>query len=137
MKVSKFYWIMPLIFIALEGFLPLSAQANDWFYLTTAEDNEFHVFLDQTSINRRGSIVSARTMFTNQQADEYGAVATIHLEEYDCDKQQHRFLQLTVLYDDQSVWTDREGLSGEWQPVQPQSIGEALFEISCSSNQSQ
>jgi hypothetical protein len=131
MKMSIFLGMTSSVLIAFEGLLPLAAQANDWFYLTTADDNSFHVFFDPASIYRRDNVAHMKSMFTNQQADEYGAVASIHSEEYDCEKKQYRFLQVTFLYENRSVWQSGENLPPEWQPIPPESISDTLLEAAC------
>jgi hypothetical protein len=100
--------------------------------LTTPEDNAFHVFVDRASISRLGDIASMRSMVVYQQAED-GIAANISQDEYDCDKNQYRFVQLTFLYDDQSVWQDREDFSGEWRSIPSQSIAEAALEFACDS----
>lgn len=134
MKMSRFCWVASLILFTLEGFSPLSAQADDWFYLTAAENDTMHFFVDQTSISRVGRLASMRSMVVYQQINEDGVVALIQLDELDCDRNQWRLAELTYLYDDQSVRQDTDSASNEWQPAGPQSIGELKIEIACGSN---
>jgi hypothetical protein len=133
MKMSKLCWVASLSLIAFEGFLPLSAHADDWFYLSTSEDNTVHVFVDQASVVFRGEIASVRSMFVYPQIGEDSVVALIQMDEFDCGKNQWRVSQLTYLYDDQSFWQEIDSLSAEWRTGQPQSFGALKLKIACGS----
>jgi len=129
MKVTKLC-CTGLIAAAAGLFFAPAAQANDWFFLTEAEDGSFKVFVDNSSITRSGNMARMLALDIYAQPDQSGVIGYQGVYEYSCNSQEYRVVQGSLLYDDQTTRPERI-TNPEWIQVRAGTIAEAALAVAC------
>lgn len=108
-------------------FAPI-AQAQEWFFLTANEYGD-RIFVDRSSISRRADTAQIQTFLTFAETKEDGATAAVFFTEYACDRPRYRDLEITVLYDDQSIRTT--STPSDWEAVNAETVNEIIARAAC------
>lgn len=128
MKFLKLF-IYFLLASATVNFVASSAQAEDWFFLGTSnEDDKF--FLDRDSIKRKGNIVEVKIFQVLSKEDD-GSVAAIINFEFSCQDKKYRYKQAMSLYNDQSARVFKE--ISAWEPIKAGIVLEMILQQVCKS----
>ncbi|MUG98486.1 hypothetical protein F7734_41800 [Scytonema sp. UIC 10036] len=128
MKFIKLF-IYFLLASATVNFVASSAQAEDWFFFGTSNDND-RIFLDRDSIKRKGNIVEVK-VFNVLSKEEDGSVGAIINYEFSCQDKKYRYKQAMSLYNDQSTRVFKE--ISEWEPIKAGIVAEMILQQVCKS----
>ena len=88
---------MKLLIAALLAVFSTGAMA-EWTYLTSSEDNAYDIYIDKTTIRKRGNVAKMWELmdFKAPQKEASGSyLSSRMLEEYDCVEIRQRLLALT------------------------------------------
>ena len=128
---------MKLLIAVLLAVFSTGAMA-EWTYLTSSEDNAYDIYIDKTTIRKRGNVAKMWNMFDykspQKAADGESYLSHKSLYEYDCVEIRDHNLStayysdnmgkgaavLTYQYDDK-----------EWKDTVPDSIGMTKWKAAC------
>ena len=132
---------MKLLIATLLTVFSTGAMA-EWTYLTSSEDNAYDIYIDKTTIRKRGNVAKMwyLTDYKSPQKEADGKSYSSEkvFAEYDCVEIRRRFLS-TIYYSDNMgkgetvlshQYSDRYG-DREWQDVVPDTIGMTEWKVAC------
>lgn len=104
-----------------------------WIYITRAKDTSFYI--DMVTIKKNGDVVKVWMLSDYNQINN-NALSMVGLKELNCKDNLVRTLYLTKYSENMGKGDVLEGSKGidskvVWQPIIPDSIGEALSDYAC------
>ena len=127
---------MKLLIAALLAVFSTGAMA-EWTYLTSPEDNAYDVYIDKTTIRKRGNVAKMweLTDFKAPQKAAGGSfLSSKSLKEYDCVEIRLRLLTLTSFSDNMGsgqVIFNYQYDDKDWRDIEPGSIGVTHWKAAC------
>lgn len=126
--------VLPFLLAIATIVLPAVAHAEDWFYLTSSDDDT-KFFIDRSSISRQGNFVKVKGFYVYEKVDQDGTIAIMNLMEFSCREKKMRYLEIKNLLEDQSIKIPR--LDSEWLPVKAETVAAIGLEAVCNTNNKQ
>jgi len=121
----------------LAALLCCTGAAAEW--VRVGGNNNVGVYADPKSISKKGSNTTMTSLlnFTQAQTDrsigKKPYLSQKDSREYDCVNQRQRLLRFSLrsqfMFAGELVRSNAD--DGEWQPVEPGSLGEALWKFAC------
>ena len=127
---------MKRLLMGLMLLMTATAASAEW---TQSGHNDTSIqYVDKATIRRKGNLVKMwgmvdfKTMQKSAAGHSYLSFKT--QLEYDCKEEKSRLLALT-LFDGKmgngKVVSSNGNVRGEWEPIEPGSVGEARWKIAC------
>ena len=127
--------LMMTMLLGLMLLLTTTSAMAEW---TRVDDiDQLILYVDRATIRRSGSFVKMwdlgdfKKMLTVQS---YSYFSHKSQQEYDCKEEKKRLLAFTMFdgkMGSENVVSSNGNAKGEWDPIEPKSIGETLWKIAC------
>jgi hypothetical protein len=123
------------IFFVTLGLLCCGTASAEWTW--SGGNDQFNHYVDRATIRRSGNFVKMWDLFDYKTVQK-AAGGESYLSgktqwEFDCKEEKSRMLAFTWFDEKMGsgkvVYSDND--TGKWAPIQPESIGEALWKIAC------
>ena len=127
---------MKLLIAALLAVFSTGAMA-EWTYLTSREDNAFDVYIDKTTIRKRGNVAKMWELkdYKAPQKEAGGSFLSDRLlQEYDCVEVKVRHLAITLFSDNMGkgqVTFNHQYDDSKWVDIPPGTVNMALWKAAC------
>jgi hypothetical protein len=128
---------MKLLIATLLAVFSTGAMA-EWTYLTSSEDNASAVYIDKTTIRKRGNVAKmwelADHKAPKKQSDGESYLSDKMLYEHDCVEIRHRLLALTSFSGNMGsgqIIFNHQYDNRRWDDIAPGSIGMASWKAAC------
>lgn len=127
---------MKLLIAALLAVFSTGAMA-EWTYLTSREDNAFDVYIDKTTIRKRGNVAKMWELrdFKAPQKEASGSyLSSRMLEEYDCVEIRQRLLALTDFSGNMGsgqIIFNHQYDNNKWADIAPDTVNMELWKAAC------
>ena len=128
--------LMKLLIAVLLAVFSTGAMA-EWTYLTSPESNAFDVYIDKTTIRKRGNVAKMwELMDFKAPQKEAGAsyLSDRGLQEYDCVEIRHRLLTITHFSDNMGsgqVTFNHQYDNSKWIDIAPGSVSMGKWKAAC------
>ena len=125
----------PLIAVLLAVFS--TGAMAEWTYLTSREDNAFDVYIDKTTIRKRGNVAKMWELrdFKAPQKEASGSyLSSRMLEEYDCVEIRQRLLALTDFSGNMGsgqIIFNHQYDNNKWADIAPDTVNMELWKAAC------
>ena len=125
----------PLIAVLLAVFS--TGAMAEWTYLATREDNAFDVYIDKTTIRKRGNVAKMWELrdFKAPQKEASGSyLSSRMLEEYDCVEIRQRLLALTDFSGNMGsgqIIFNHQYDNNKWADIAPDTVNMELWKAAC------
>ena len=125
----------PLIAVLLAVFS--TGAMAEWTYLTSREDNAFDVYIDKTTIRKRGNVAKMWELrdFKAPQKEASGSyLSSRMLEEYDCVEIRQRLLALTDFSGNMGsgqIIFNHQYDNNKWADIAPDTVNMGLWKAAC------
>ena len=125
----------PLIAVLLAVFS--TGAMAEWTYLTSREDNAFDVYIDKTTIRKRGNVAKMWELkdYKAPQKEPDGSYLSDRLlQEYDCVEVKVRHLAITLFSDNMGkgqVTFNHQYDDSKWVDIPPGTVNMALWKAAC------
>jgi len=127
---------MKLLIAVLLAVFSTGAMA-EWTYLTSREDNAFDVYIDKTTIRKRGNVAKMWELrdFKAPQKEASGSyLSSRMLEEYDCVEIRQRLLALTDFSGNMGsgqIIFNHQYDNNKWADIAPDTVNMELWKAAC------
>ena len=135
LKLPRSYWLglgsLLLLLVLSSG--PVYAE---WVLVRGADEAGRTVYVDRDTIRRKGNVVKRWELidFKTIRTEEGSSYLSVKVQrEYDCVEERYQVLAVTEFSGNMGRGNMVFSLAKEdqWSPVEPQSIGQALWEGAC------
>jgi hypothetical protein len=127
---------MKRIILSLMVVLFSSSVAAEWTLVRNDGEQDVEIFVNKESIKKDGNLVTIWTLIDYKSPRSVGGkkqLSTKSLDEYDCQNEQYRTLNLYWYSDNKGegkiVYS--ELVPGRMQPIIPNSVFERVWKITC------
>ena len=127
---------MKLLIAALLAVFSTGAMA-EWTYLTSSEDNAYDIYIDKTTIRKRGNVAKMWELrdFKAPQKEASGSyLSSRMLAEYDCVEIRQRLLALTDFSGNMGsgqIIFNHQYDDSKWADIAPGTIGMDKWKAAC------
>jgi hypothetical protein len=128
---------MKLLIAVLLAVFSTGAMA-EWTYLTSPEDNAFDIYIDKTTIRKRGNVAKMWELKDYKApqyvADDKSYLSQKALEEYGCVEVRYRLLALTRFSGNMGkgqVIFNHQYDDSKWKDMEPGSMGMSKWKAAC------
>ena len=128
---------MKLLIAVLLAVFSTGAMAG-WTYLISSEDNAFDVYIDKTTIRKRGNVAKMWELMDykapREEADGKSYLSNKSLAEYDCVEIRVRLLALTHFSDNMGkgqVTSTYQYDDSKWVDIAPGSVNMSNWKVAC------
>ena len=127
---------MKLLIAALLAVFSTGAMA-EWTYLTSSEDNAYDIYIDKTTIRKRGNVAKMWELkdYKAPQKEVGGSYLSDRLlYEYDCVEVRYRILAITLFSGNMGsgqVTFNHQYDDSKWADIAPGSIGMDKWKAAC------
>ena len=127
---------MKLLIAALLAVFSTGAMA-EWTYLTSSEDNAYDIYIDKTTIRKRGNVAKMWELrdFKAPQKEASGSyLSSRMLEEYDCVEIRQRLLALTDFSGNMGsgqIIFNHQYDNNKWADIAPDTVIMELWKAAC------
>ena len=127
---------MKLLIAALLAVFSTGAMA-EWTYIASSEDNAFDVYIDKTTIRKRGNVAKMwelQDYKAPKKAASGSYLSAKALQEHDCVEIRSRLLTLTYFSDNMvsgQVIFNHQMDDSKWADIAPGSMGMAKWKAAC------
>ena len=127
---------MKLLIAALLAVFSTGAMA-EWTYLTSSEDNAYDIYIDKTTIRKRGNVAKMWELrdFKAPQKEASGSyLSSRMLEEYDCVEIRQRLLALTDFSGNMGsgqIIFNHQYDNNKWADIAPDTVNMELWKAAC------
>ena len=123
-----------LLLIALLVLSSAPAYA-EWVQIDKTNDG-MTIYIDPDTIRRKGNLVKMWKLFDHMTMQTKSGVSFFSIkgqDEFDCSGERSRVLAATFFRDNRGRGMVVGSISdeGKWQPVEPESVGQVLWEFAC------
>ena len=125
-----------LLITLLLTVLSTSAMA-EWTYIASTEDKTFDVYIDKTTIRKRGNVAKMwelRDFKAPKEAAGGSYLSDRLLKEYDCVEIRLRLLTLTSFSDNMGsgqITFNHQYDDSKWRDIAPGTVNMALWKAAC------
>ena len=125
----------PLIAVLLAVFS--TGAMAEWTYLTSSEDNAYDIYIDKTTIRKRGNVAKMWELrdFKAPQKEASGSyLSSRMLEEYDCVEIRQRLLALTDFSGNMGsgqIIFNHQYDNNKWADIAPDTVIMELWKAAC------
>ena len=125
-----------LIITVLLAVFSTGAMA-EWTYIASSEDNAFDVYIDKTTIRKRGNVAKMWELrdFKAPQKEASGSyLSSRMLEEYDCVEIRQRLLALTDFSGNMGsgqIIFNHQYDNNKWADIAPDTVIMELWKAAC------
>ena len=132
---------MKRLLLGLMLLVTATAASAEWTRIASGGNGELIEYVDRATIRRNGNLVKMWDL-ADHKTIQKGAAGESYLssksqQEYECKEEKVRTLAFTW-FDEQmgngKVVYSVGNARGEWSPIEPESMGEALWKIACGKN---
>ena len=127
---------MKLLIAALLAVFSTGAMA-EWTYLTSSEDNDRDVYIDKTTIRKRGNVAKMWELkdYKAPQKEVGGSYLSDRLlYEYDCVEVRYRLLAITLFSGNMGsgqVTFNHQYDNNKWADIAPDTVNMELWKAAC------
>ena len=128
---------MKLLIAALLAVFSTGAMA-EWTYLTSSEDNAYDIYIDKTTIRKRGNVAKMWELRDHkaprEAADGKSFLSSRALKEYDCVEIRVRLLALAQSSGNMGsgqITFNHQYDDEDWDDIAPGSMGMASWKAAC------
>lgn len=127
---------MKLLIAALLAVFSTGAMA-EWTYLASREDNAFDVYIDKTTIRKRGNVAKMWELrdFKAPRKEASGSyLSSRMLAEYDCVEIRQRLLALTDFSGNMGsgqIIFNHQYDNNKWADIAPDTVNMELWKAAC------
>jgi hypothetical protein len=128
--ISCFWFLITLLLLSSK---PAYAE---WVRYSENKETGMTVYVDLDAIRRKGDLVKMWQLFdfkTKQTAAGDSFLSSKIQSEYDCTEERSRRIAYTDFSGNmgRGKVVDNDSYKGEWQPVAPESMAQALWKLAC------
>ena len=128
---------MKLLIAVLLAVFSTGAMA-EWTYLTSSEDNAYDIYIDKTTIRKRGNVAKMWELMDfkapQEAADGKSFLSLKALQEHDCVEIRSRLLALFHFSDNMGkgqVNSNHQYDDSKWADIAPGSVSMRLLKAAC------
>ena len=128
---------MKLLIAALLAVFSTGAMA-EWTHLFSSEDNTFDIYIDKTTIRKRGNVAKMWVIHDYKSPQKHSGnppfLSERELNEYDCVEVRYRILALTIFSGNMGsgqVNFNHQYDDSKWVDIPPGTVNMALWKAAC------